>query len=306
MNRIANCCLVTSLVALCAACAGENAQNLAAKLDSALKSGDMDAALALLDGRGLPGEVKFFYMDLVPDCFEHLTCTVTAGPVTDEYKKEMAEQKQSQGLEVAPEPEGILLIKQEGEKEHGKMELPFAKVDGKYKVIAARYSAQKLGALKAQTGQTLADEALATGMQTMAGDLNSEWKTNAKALAAGGGDAGAAFVASTNAMAKAAKANDVNAMIAAGGEWAAVVFRDKDFDGKPVSLHRRELKMRAQAVRQLADVEVLGGYQQGDVAIITFQGHDGAGWVVRGFKVMENKDNRWDGIGGNQVSVPPT
>lgn len=297
--------LLLSLVAACAACSGESPQNLATKFDAALKAGDMDAALALLDDRGLPANVKFFYMDLLPDCFENLTCTVTAGPLTDDFRKRLAEQKTQQGLEIATEPEGILLIKQEGPKEHGKMELPFAKVDGKYKVIAAHYGAQKLGELKAQTGQTLADAALEKGMQTMAGDLNAEWKSKASVLPAGGGDAGAAFVAQTNAMAAAAKANDLDAMIAAGGQWAQMVYRDKDFDGKPVSLHRRQLKMRAQVVRQLTDVKVLGGYQQGDVALITYEGHDGAGWIERGFTLMQHKGNQWESVGGDEVNVPP-
>jgi hypothetical protein len=304
MSTIRYGSLLVALAIGCSACAGESAQTLATRLETAMKAGDMDAALALLDDRGLPGELKFFYMDLVPDCFEALKCAVTPGPLTDKFKQRVAAQAQ-QGVEVTPNPEGLLVIKEEGPKEHGSIELPYARVDGKYKVIAGRYTAGKAAELKARTVQAIVDAAFAARIQTMAGDFDTEWQKQATVLPAGGGDAGAAFVARENAMAAAAKANDVAAMIVAGGTNAEFLYRDKEFDGTPVSLHRRQLKMRAQAVRQLADVRVLGGFQQGDVAIITYEGHDGAGWIVRGYAVMQHKGSGWESMGSDSTSVPP-
>jgi hypothetical protein len=264
----------------------------------------MDAALALLDARGMPGQLKFFYMDMVPDCFENLKCTVTAGPVTPEFKDRAARQKQ-QGIEVVPEAEGLLAIKQEGPKEHGSAQLPYARVDGRFKVIAGHYTAAKAAELRGETAQSMLDAAFASGVKTMAGDFGADWKSAATPLPAGGGEAGTAFVAQTNAVAAAAKANDIPAMMAAGGEFAQFLYRDKDWEGHPVSLHRRQLMMRAQAVRQLADARVLGGFQQGDVAIVTYEGHDGTGWVVRGFTVMQHKGDAWKTLGGDSASIPP-
>ena len=50
---------------------------------------------------------------------------------------------------------------------------------------------------------------------------------------------------------------------------------------------------------------MLGGYQLDDVAVITYEGRDGAEWIVRGYKLMERRDNRWSSFGGGEVSIPP-
>lgn len=297
--------LCAATVMLCgASCSGESPQGLATHLEAALKAGNMDDAMTLLDGRNLPGQLKFFYMTLVPDCFENLTCTVTSGPLTDQFR-ERAKQQREEGIEIAPEPEGLLTVKKEGDKEHGSTQLPFAKVDGKYRVIAGRYGAAKVAQLKGQSAQGMVDEALANGLDVMGGKLDVEWKGKAAVLPAGGGAAGAAFAKQTDAVAAAAKAKDLDAMLAAGGDWARVVYAEKDYAGKPVSVQRRQLKMRAQAVRQLADITVTGGYEADDVAIVTYEGHDGAGFTVRGFQVLQKRDGAWSNLGGDSVSIPP-
>ena len=65
----------------------------------------------------------------------------------------------------------------------------------------------------------------------------------------------------------------------AGGRMAEIVFRDKDFEGKPIPKNERQKKLFAQSQRMLRDVKVEGGYQLGDDAVVVFTARNGSGGV---------------------------
>ena len=89
-----------------------------------------------------------------------------------------------------------------------------------------------------------------------------------------------------------------------GGQMATIVFRDKNFEGKPIPLVDRQRKLHVQSLRMLRDVKVRGGYQLGDDAVLMIEARDGIGWIVRGPIVLSRDGSDWDRAGANTVSYP--
>ena len=111
---------VFAIVALAAfsACGGDSPEALAKRLENALKAGDMDAAIGLIQWHDSPAELRFHYLNLLPQCFERHVCTATLGPLTDEFRGRTAKWK-TQGAEFAVAPEGTIevsVLRGNGEK----------------------------------------------------------------------------------------------------------------------------------------------------------------------------------------------
>ena len=51
--------------------------------------------------------------------------------------------------------------------------------------------------------------------------------------------------------------------------------------------------MLAQYVQELADVHARDDYQQGTNAAVVFEGHAGAGWLVRGAYLPKLENGKW-------------
>ena len=296
---------LTALAFLIAGCDG-GPQQLASTLDAALKAGDMDAALTLLDRGGVPPSAQYFYLKLVADCAtEGATCKVSTAPVTEDYKKKESEQAAQMGAELKPAPDGLIEVALEAKTKHGTTELPYAKVDGQYRIVSQRYTAAKVAELKAKTAQSITDALLAKGVHQPDQPNDPDWKAKASPLPPGGAEAGAWFIAYTKAVAAAVKAGDVTALHSLYEEASDInvyVYTDKDDQGKPVSagqLRYLRLNMRAEAVKELQDVTVLGGYQLGEIAALSYEGHDGAGWIKRGCAVLKHDDKGWKPMVGN-------
>lgn len=301
MRNMLKLCTALSLCGTLSACGGGSPDQLASSLETALKSGDLDAELALLDSPNIPSDQKFFYADAVVDCSDgSMTCTVKAVPLNDEFKKRL-ELQAGKGVEFAAAPEGLIQVAEEGKGMKGSYSLPYAKVGGSYKIVAGHYTAQKVAELRAQTAQAKTDEYLKAGVGY---PPNPDWKSQATALPADGGEAGAALVSMVKARTDAVKAGDVDKRIAAGDERDAIIYAAKGADGTEHPLKIRQLSMRVQSMRELADVKVLGGYQNGDAAVLTIEGHDGGGWVVRGAQFMEKKGGKWETGELDSVSTP--
>jgi hypothetical protein len=301
--------LITSL--LLAACGGGTPERLAADMQKALQSGDLDAALELADLNGAPPEILFFYADMVPDCQSGDTCIVSLGP----YSAERAEQDRAsaaeQGFEIAHTPLGVLVVSSQSKDAAGesssKLQMPYAKVDGKYKVIVGSYSQAKLAELRATPTDALVDKMLAGGIYDNATQARrTDWKEIASVLPVGGGEVGAWFKQRTEAVHKAAKTGDPEAVIKAGGSWEAMLYRDKEYDGSPVSKERRQLKLRAQTLRSLASVNVLGGYQYGSDTLLIIEGISDNGWVVRGPILISGEGEDLGVSGRGTISYPPS
>lgn len=278
---------------------------LAKALQSALSKGDFDAARQLADIENAPAELHFFYFDTVRECSSEATCTVTATAADDELLQQLKAQAEQLHAQV-PTVDGMIkvAVKSKDGSGSGTMEMPYAKIGSEYKLTSIQYSDAEFGALRAKSDQALVDELFAQGIRDSQGESRTDWATAASKLAADGGDAGKAFVTQTMAMAAAVDAKDPDAAMHSGGQLATIVFRDKDFEGKPIALAERQRKLHVQSLRMLREVKVKGGYQLGDDAVLLIEARDGIGWIVRGPVVLSRDGSDWDRAGANTVSYP--
>ena len=286
--------LLLVLLAPLAACGG-SPETLAKDIQTAFEKGDMDAALKLADIDNTPAQLRFFYLSEVQDCgAADNVCTASAAPLDDKFKQ-MLTDLGPQGLESANVPEGLIVLESKSTdgKSKGKMRMPYAKVDGKYRIIAQRYTAAKLKEMHEQTNPQLAEKMLAAGIyDSEKGERRTDWKDTATALPADGGEPGQSLVRTSTALYAAVQANDPDAAVKSGDGFAEMVLKDKDYDGKPVSLEFRKAKLRAQGLRFLHDVKVSGGWLRGNDALLLVDAKDGAGWVSRGAVFMMKTEGK--------------
>jgi hypothetical protein len=277
------------------------AQPLDKQLQKALDAGDMDAALKLAAIDQSPADVRFFFLDMVRECASEMTCTVTLAPLSAK-----AAPKLDEGAELSVPQAGWVVVTQKSKDGtgSGKMEMPYGAVGGKPMVLGARLTAAKAASLRASSNESLMDEALAQGIyDSELGERRMDWKKVATRLGAGGGEFGAFLVRRAAALQKAVAANDPEAAAAAGGQWAAMVFGAEGYGG-PVPLEARQAKLRAQSMRFLRDLKVLGGYQLGDDAMLMVEAVDGAGWTARGPILVSRNEDGFD-VGGDLTIAYP-
>jgi hypothetical protein len=305
-SPVSNLMLMLGLSLPLVACGG-SPDKLAESLQRAFQAGDQEAALALARLDGAPAQLHFFFLDQVGDCAEAgTTCTTTLAPLDDKFK-EQAEGLAEQGLEIIAPPEGIVVVEAKSETGSGKMRMPYAKVDGDYRIVSQRYSAAKLDEMRGKSNAALLQEMLDNGIYDPAsGERRTDWKDTATELPPGGGDVGAAYRKQVEALAAAVAANDPDAAANNGGAFAAMVVGANDYAGKPVPMEVRKRKLRSQSARWLREIEIEGGWQKGDEAILVFTGKNGIGWIERGalFVTRENADASWGKAGDTTVEYP--
>lgn len=297
-----------ALTALLQGCGG-SPETLAKDLQAAFEKGDMDAALALAKLDGTPADLHFFFLDQVRECGDaETTCTASVVPLDEDFKKDQARMVE-EGLEVAAQPEGLIVVqsKDADGKGSGKMKMPYAKVDGKYRLVAQRYTAAKLAEVRASTHEQQLKKMLDMGIyDSETRERRTDWKDTATALPADGGEPGQALVRTSAALHAAVVAADPDAAVKSGNGFAAMIAADKDYEGKPVPLANRKAKLRSQSMRFLHDVKVQGGWQRGKEVILLVDAKDGVGWTNRGaLFLMQGEDGSWDIAGKTLVSYPP-
>jgi hypothetical protein len=298
--------LAALLATSTAASAASSPTGLAAALQKALDAGDFAAASALADIDGAPAEARFAYLDTVYECASDMTCKVAVAPLDAEFKTGLAEDAKAYGADPIA-AEGIVVVTEKSRDGtgSGELKMPYVKKGADYRIAVMKPGAAALAKSKARTNDEITKSFLAKGIyDPKTNARRTDWATAAKALPKDGGDAGRAFVASTSAMAKAVDAKDPDAAMHAGGRMAEVVFRDKNFDGKPLPKAERQKKLFAQSQRMLRDVKVEGGYQLGDDAVIVFTGRNGSGWIERGAVLLTKEGNAWDLSGKETVAYP--
>jgi hypothetical protein len=279
---------------------------LAKALQRALDSGDFKAAAALADLANAPAEVHFALLDNVYECSTDATCTVTTAPIDAAYRQQLADQAQQLGGQ-APAAEGLIVVtsKSKDGSGLGTLQMPYAKIDGAYKLASIQLSAAEIAKRRATAGEQLLKDMFAGGIHDNAsGERRTDWATAATPLPADGGPAGVELVRQTNAMAKAVDAKDPDAAMKAGGQWATIVFADKSYDGKPIAREQRQKKLHVQSLRMLREVKVSGGYQLGDDAALIVEARDGIGWTERGAVLMTRNGEDWDVSGKQLVAFP--
>ncbi|MEO5560260.1 MAG: hypothetical protein ABIO49_10310 [Dokdonella sp.] len=304
MKNMLSTIAISSVLAASACChAASTPSALAKAVQSALDKGDFDAARQLADIDDAPAELHFFFFDTVRECASEATCTVTTAAADNalrQHWKEQAEQLHAQ----MPAIEGLIkvAVKSRDGSGSGSMDMPYAKVGSDYKLTSIHFSDAGFGALRAKSDQSLVDELFAQGIRDSKGETRTDWATAATRLPADGGEPGKAFVAQTTAMSAAVDAKDPDAAMKSGGQMSTLIFRDKDFKGKPIPLIDRQRKLHVQSLRMLRDVKVKGGFQLGDDAVLTVEARNGIGWIVRGPIVLSKDGTDWDRAGDHTVS----
>lgn len=279
-----------------------HAQTLDKQLQKALDAGDMDAALKLAAVDQSPADVRFYFLDMVRECAVDMTCKVALAPLSAKPAPDLGD-----GGELPAPQTGWVVVTQKAKdgSGSGKMEMPYGTVGGKPMVLGARLTAAKVASLRAQSNESLMDEALAQGIyDSTLGERRTDWKKVATRLGAGGGEFGAFLVSRAAKLQKAVEAHDPDAAAAAGGRWAAMVFGAEGFGDTPVPRPARVAKLRAQSQRFLHDVKVLGGYQLGDDAMLMVEAKDGAGWTARGPILVSRNEEGFDVAGDLTIAYP--
>ncbi len=297
--------LSTLMVSSCSQ-ATSTPEALAKALQAALDSGDFDAARKLADIDAAPAELHFFYLDTVRECASEATCTVSTTAASDEFRQRLKDDAERDNAQ-APQVDGTLTVavKSRNGSGSGTMEMPYARRGDDYKLVSIQYSPAGISALRAKSSETLVRELFAKGLRDSGNsEPRTDWATAATRLPGDGGEIGRAYVAQTAAMAAAVDARDPDAAMRAGGQMAAIVFRDKDFEGKPIPLADRKRKLHVQSLRMLRDVKVDGGYRLGETAVLMIEARDGIGWNVRGPIVLAQEGDSWEFAGKQTVAYP--
>jgi len=298
--------LAALFAASTAASAASSPANLATALQKALDTGDFTAASALADVDGAPAEARFAYFDAVYECASDMTCKAAAGPLDAEFKAGLAEDAKAYGADPIA-AEGVVVVTQKSKdgSGSGELKMPYVRKGPDYRIAIMKPGAAALAQSKARTNDEIVKSFLAKGIyDPKTNARRTDWATVAKPLPKDGGEAGHAFVASTSAMAKAVDAKDPDAAMRAGGRMAQIIFRDKGFDGQPLPKAERQKKLFAQSQRMLRDVNIEGGYQLGDDAVVVFTARNGSGWVERGAVLLTKEGDAWDVAGKETVSYP--
>ncbi len=308
MRRVVQLLVTSALaIALSNAQAASTPAQFAKQVEATLKKGSVEELLKLGEFQRVHPQALFFLIDLVPECSMLSTCTVSAAA----YDKAAAAQDKTsqaeQGFTFAKPPQGVLKISMKSldGSSSGTSEMPFALVGSELKILAGEYTAEKLAQLRAKSQETLLAEFFASGIYDSAtNERRTDWQKIATKLPADGGPAGAWLSQSVTKTYQAAIKGDIAGVIKAGGRREAIIYAEKDFDGKAIPKALILLKIRAQTVRNLMQVKVLGGYQYGDDVVLMIEGKTPNGWLVRGPTLLSRDGESWDRSGDGTINFP--
>ena len=292
------------------ACASSTPEKLANDLQTALKKGDIDAALALGNFKDTIPTLKWVYLKQVAACTYDSICSVSVKADDPAAIAERQAQQLKQGFEFEAEPAGVLVLSIVSRKPgafKGEQSMPYAKIDGQYRILTGQYSAKKLAELRAQTNAQLLDAMFVQGIEHDYPDeiFRADWKAIAKVLPADGGDIGATYAAEVARDYQRYSTGDLDAVLADGDKWIRARYAEKDFDGTPVAKSVRILQLRAESVRMLKNIKVLGGYSLGANVVLDTEGKAENGWIDRGPVLLQrNSDGKFDTRFGMTVSYP--
>lgn len=286
--------------------ASQGAESFRQEVEAAIRAGDAKALLALADMKGALGLQHSLLLGLLPDYAEaEGKWAVTIEPATSEWQANFQQQLQANGMEAPIAPEGLIVVKETSGSGRSVQRMPFGRVDGRLKLITARYSAAKLSELAATDPMKAAEKSLAEGLPDPdSSGMDAAWKAGATALPAGGGDPGAALVAEVQKLNAAVAAADPDAVMALTGRWGQAVFAAENYEGKPVSMQIRKLKVAAQATRFLQKVDVIGGWATNTRAALAIDAVDHSGNKRRGAVFMQTTDKGWEKYREDLVEIP--
>ncbi len=275
-------------------------EKLAAALQTAQSEGDIDGVLALGNFKDTGPVVKWLFLSNVATCSYETYCFVSVKADDPAAIAERVARQLKQGYEFQAQPEGTLVISVLDRKTgafQAEIAMPYALIDGQYRMLSAQYTAKKLTELRAQSNAQLLDALFAQGIRDNVPphEIRFDWKTAATVLPPGGGELGAAY--------EAIVARDF--LRYSTGDLAAVLADAADVVQDPVAKRIRVLALRTEAVSMLKSIRVLGGYQLGDTVVFDTLGKAENGWIVRGAVILtRNSKGKFIRSGDRVVSYP--
>ena len=169
------------------------------------------------------------------------------------------------------QPAGVLVLTVHARKTgtfQADIAMPYGQIDGQYRLLAGRYSANKLVELRARSNAQLLDALFAQGIRETlpAHEKRIDWKTAATVLPPGGGELGAAYELEVARDYLHYSTGDIAAVLAEGGDGLQGLYSDGN--STPVAERFRILELRTEAVRMPKSINVLGGYRLGDIVVL--------------------------------------
>ncbi len=183
--------------------------------------------------------------------------------------------------------------------------MPYGQIDGQYRLLAGQYSAKKLLELRARSNALLLDALFTQGIRETLPPHEKRiyWKTAATVLPPGGGELGAADEIEVARDYLRYSTGDLAAVLADGGYGLQGKYSDGN--STPVAERFRVLELRTEAVRMPMSINVLGGYQLGDIVVLDTIGKAENGWIVRGAVTLtRNSNGKFVRNGEKTVSYP--
>ncbi len=305
-----NLAFALSLSIALQACASSTPEKLASDLQSALDKGDVDAALAMGNFKNTIPILKWTYLRRVVSCGYESICRVMVKADDPAAIAERAAEQLKQGFEFDEKPAGVLIVSFGSRKPgtfEGEQSMPYAKIDGQFRILTGHYNAKKLAELRAKSNSQLLDEMFAQGIRENVPPHNNrtDWKTAATVLPAGGGEIGAAYEAEIARDYLRYSTGDLASILADGGNFEKAIYGEKDSDGAPVAKSVRISELRIQSGRMTVQTKVLGGYQLGDDVVLDTEGTAENGWIVRGPVLLtQNSEGKFLSAGDMTVSYP--
>lgn len=317
MKHVTALFIALSIAIIPSTYAKDSPEDLAKRLDEALKKEDFEALLATTWANQPLTAGQMFGLQHMPiQCSSDLVCAVSVKPYSEALIKYEARLLAYRNMEWPIQPEGLININIAARSSKLTSDAKssagfnfthiYALVGNEYKLIIPSYTPAHLATLKATSAQAAVERTLVEiGVRNDQGEYDKEWKSKAMPLPADGGEIGAAFLAHVKALATAVKANDVDTAVTLLDTTGKALLFPIDFDTyKPVPLQRRQRTLRALATDIFTEARVLGGYRLGNDAVLIVEGTNGNGDTVRGAQFMQLFKGKWKHERNDFIRIP--
>jgi len=248
------------------ATAADNPQGLLDELKAVIAKKDVNAATILIDWGNAPVQAYRMLKMSVADCFAPAKCQIATGPLTE------ADKTPNENYYFPVAPEGVIRIKSEPEEEGFSM--PYAKVNGSYKIVIGQLTEKSWNEVK-----------LAADASKIAKEMASDIVTSGKPLPADGGEPAKAYREYLAAVAK----GDTD-FLAQHGSQGDLYFFGTAYKANPT---KAAITVDLTRMEVIAEPIIKGGFIQDSRAVLLVSGLNGLGWITEGAIILAQKDRKW-------------
>lgn len=246
--------------------AAESSKALAAALEAAIKTKDINGAVKLVQWDQAPVMAHRFFRMSVADCAIAANCIVEIAEMSPEEK-----QPQQDYFFVIP-PEGKLNLVSPEDTEGFSM--PFAKIGAEYKIILGQ-----------QTDEAYAQSKEAADAKKLATELDAELLASGQALPADGAEPAIAYKAYISAI------NEGNTTyLAQQGTQSDKYFFGEAYKDNPI---KSTINLELTRMESIAQPVIQGGFVRDNKALLLVSGTNGLGWPTEGAVLLLKNGSAW-------------